>query len=157
MTTPSTVIPEALEETLLEMSGAINPATSKRWHPRELAAWLKSEHAVEVSHMAVWRCLTKVRRARAEVLREVLRERLLETLEFDWENLDVLSSELIELADKHRGEKTPKNFLAVVGELRKLALAKARTIGIRVEVDGEVDVTSGGKPFTVYLPSEDPK
>jgi len=134
MTPASTVIPEALEETLLEMSGAINPATSKRWEFRELAAWLKSEHGIECSRMAVWRCLAKVRRVRAEVLREVLRERLLETLEFDWENIDALSSELIEMADAHRGAKNPKNFLSIVSELRKLALAKARTVGIRVEV-----------------------
>lgn len=139
--TTSTVIPEALEEVLLEMSGAINPASSKRWNLRDLAAWLQSEHNLEVSHMAVQRCLTKLRRVRAALTREVLREVLLDSLTDDFASLDEMAAGLREMAEHHRDVKNPKAYVACVGELRKIAATKAR---IATGVDDEDKVTLSG-------------
>ena len=150
--TASTVIPEALEETLLEMSGALNPDTKRRWELRELAAWLKSAHGLTVSHMAVWRCLSKLRRARAALTREVLRERLLDTLEFDWENLDALAATIIEKADGMRDDKNPKGFLACVSELRKIAATKAR-IATGTDDDEKVTVSGNASSLAEFLGS----
>lgn len=150
--TASTVIPEALEETLLEMSGAINPDTKRRWELRELAAWLKTEHDITASHMAVWRCLSKLRRARAALTREILRERLLDTLAFDWENLDALATTIIEKADAMRDDKDPKGFLACVGELRKIAATKAR-IATGTDDDEKVTVSGSANSLAEFLGS----
>jgi len=140
MTPLSTVIPEALEETLLEMSGALNPATGKRWHPRELAVWLGAEHGIECSHMAVWRLLTKLRAARSALAREVLREQLLESLGTDFTALDDLAAGLVEMAEHHRDARNPKAYVACVGELRKIAATKAR---IATGTDDEKVTVSG--------------
>lgn len=137
----ATAIPEALEEVLTEMAGAINPATEKRWQLRELAAWLLAEHGVECSHSAVSRVVLKHRRARAALAREALRERLLESLSTDFDALDDMSAGLRELAEVHRDVKNPKAFVACVGEMRKIAAVKAH---IAVGTDSEDKINLSG-------------
>lgn len=154
--TTSVTIPEALEPELLRLAGELNPATSRRYTTRELAAWLKTTHGVECSHMAVVRCLRAQRAEIATELRELLREQLLSSMAAEWEALDGLSAEVLEDAAEHRKEKRTKEFLGCVAELRKIAATRARVAGVeRIEVSGEVDLTTGGKPFSLYLPAED--
>lgn len=151
MASHSTVIPEALEELLLQRAGEINPASGRRWQLRELAQWLLSQHGVECSHMAVQRCLTKLRRERSDALKEVLREELLTTLIADWARLDGLANDVYQRADLHSADKSPAKFLACVAELRKIAQTKLNAVA-RVDAEEEqVKVSGSPKGLAEFL------
>lgn len=132
----SAVIPEVLEEPLLQRAGEINIASGRRWGNRELAVWLRDVHRIDCSHMAVQRCLNRIRRERSDSLKELLREELLGGLVEDWKRLDAVAKDVYHRADLHAADDNPERFLACVGELRKLAQTK---IGAVAHVDADED------------------
>lgn len=139
----TTKIPEGLEEEVLELAGELNPETSRRWTLRELAAWLLEKHRVEVSHMAVGRLLARLRRERAEALRDALRAELAGTLGPQFQRLDELTTKLAARAtpDGKKGV-TVKELALIVDNVRKVLIAKARIAGFadRIELDANVNV-----------------
>lgn len=134
MASHSTVIPEALEEALLRRAGEINPGSGRRWTNADLAAWLLSAHGVTCSHMAVQRCLNKIRRERSTALKELLRDELLGGLVEDWKRLDLLAADVYTRADLHAADDDPARFLACVAELRKISATKVAAVA-RVDED----------------------
>lgn len=80
----SRAIPPDLEPEVLAKYG-------EGWRSRKIAEWLKVEHGVECSHAAVARIVAHARTERADVAKDVVREKLSKTLTTD---LDVLEAEL---------------------------------------------------------------
>lgn len=155
--TASTVIPEALEDALLEMSGSLNPTTSRRYTTRELSVWLRERHEVEASHTAVGRVLRRLRAEQTETRREVIRARLHEGLGRQLQVVDDVFDKLFGNFTATR--KRPLSTGAQVElseELRKITELKLRFSGIgeKVEHSGEVDMTTGGKALTFYVPQK---
>ncbi len=131
-------IPEHLIDLAAEMYGDRNPKTGRRWTFRDLAAWLREQHGLEVSRECVRRAVKPVRAERAELRREVLRERIAKTLP---DQLDTLDDLLVKLAADARKAK-PSARLDVVDVFRKALETKLRFSGVgeRVETEAEVHV-----------------
>lgn len=125
---PYSAIPEHLEGPLLTRAGEINPVSGRRWTNDELSRWLKEAHGVEAGRMSVQRCLSRLRRERAALLKEALTEDLLASLRDDWARLDLVAEDLYARAEELR-EKNPKAYVACLAEIRKIAATKALTLG----------------------------
>lgn len=149
--TGSNKIPEALEPELQARAGQLNPETARRWTTRELAAWLRKEHGVEVNHTTVGRCLQRLRAEAAAVRQAAARDALAKALR----------TSLRRLRDYERrlAEKVPENAkagtLASTMELQRRVVDTLAKHGLGEKVEAAVDVTSDGKALTVYLPAED--
>lgn len=155
---PYSAIPEHLEGPLLTRAGEINPTSGRRWTNDELSRWLKEAHGIDAGRMSVQRCLSRLRRERAALLKEALTEDLLASLRDDWARLDLAAEDLYALAQELRA-KNPKGFVACLAEVRKIAATKALTLG-RAEPPGESDELTlklkgqGAVTMTFYLPEK---
>lgn len=129
-------IPEHLIDLAAEMYGDRNPKTGRRWTFRDLAAWLREQHGLEVSRECVRRAVKPVRAERAELRREVLRERIAKTLP---DQLDTLDDLLVKLAADARKAK-PSARLDVVDVFRKALETKLRFSGVGERVESEAEV-----------------
>lgn len=150
----SSKIPESLHGKLCDLYGEIDHATKKRRGYRELSAWLLAEHQIEASREAVRYVVDPLRTERAELRREVLREKIAKTLAPQLETLDALMKMV---ADLRSGRKVAAGTkLKLLDEYRKAVDTKLKfaDVGERREVSGEVDVTSGGASLRFYLPRE---
>ena len=131
-------IPEHLVDLAAEMYGDRNPKTGQRWTFRDLAAWLREQHGLEVSRECVRRAVKPVRAERAELRREILRERIGASLS---DQLDTLDGLLVKLAADAQKAK-PALRLDLVDTYRKALETKLRFSGAgeRVETEAEVHV-----------------
>lgn len=151
MASHSTVIPEALEESLLRRAGEIDAASGRRWTNLALAQWLGTEHGVTCSHMAVQRCLNKIRRERSVALKELLRDELLGGLIDDWKRLDLLAADIYARADLHSADANPEKFLACVAELRKISATKIAAVARVDEADDRGEMKGAVKGLAEFL------
>jgi hypothetical protein len=131
-------IPEHLVDLAAEMFGDRNPRTGRRWTYRDLAAWLHAEHGLDVSRECVRRAVKPVRAERAELRREILRDRIGATLS---DQLDTLDALLVKLA-KDAQKAKPMQRVDLVDVYRKALETKLRFSGVgeRVEAEAEVHV-----------------
>jgi hypothetical protein len=144
------LIPEALDEELFALSREINPASGVRWKTRELAAWLWTTHGVKCSHMVVCRRLKLLRTTRERIQVEALKSVFAASAMDALRRLEVGQRRLIELVKSEKDtEAVAKAVTAQTGALRALADLAGASAPVRV------DVTSAGKPFALYLPTED--
>ena len=86
------VIPPALEPSILAKAGEGRTL-------REIAAWLKSDHGVECSHVSVQRIVKRAKIERAEVTRAVLQEKLGKSVTTDVDRLEKHARQLDKMAD----------------------------------------------------------
>lgn len=87
----ASTLPDDLVELLAEMYGEANPATNRRWNTRDLAAFCAlPPWGITTTHAAVQRAIKPLRELRAELTREVLKERINATLPTQLESLDQL-------------------------------------------------------------------
>ena len=103
MSTPPSLTDDLIE-TLADMRGQINPATGKRWTLRELAVWASAKVGREVGRMTIYRQTAPVRAERAQVAREVTRERITARLD---DQVGVLDTMVTALADDFARADTP--------------------------------------------------
>lgn len=151
----TTTLPQSLIELLAEMYGELNPATGRRWDQRALAAFCAlPPWNITTTHAAVGRAIRPLRELRAELTRDILRERLNAQLSTQIEGLDDLITKVVAKAR----EATPMVQRKGLDSVVKALNVKLRYSGVaaRFEVDGELDVKSDGKPLRIYLPAEQP-
>jgi len=118
--TPARGIPPELERAILEQAG-------KKRTTREISAWLAEEHGISVSHVTVGKFLRAAREERADVAKNVLREKLSGSLTSDIDRLERFARKCAILANKNKHD--PKAFVMLVGELRKITDTKLHYSG----------------------------
>lgn len=138
----SRTIPESLHGQLLDLYGEIDPATKKRRGYRELSAWLKAQGIV-ASREAVRFVVEPLRKERAEIRRDALRDKIAEKLPAQVDAIDKMLEKL--KRDVERAKTTrarARAFNAYRGAIdTKL---RAAGVGERVEFDGTLsgDITT---------------
>lgn len=130
-------IPESLHGELVDLYGEIDPATKKRRGYRELSTWLKAR-GIDASREAVRIVVEPLRRERAEIRRDALRDRIAEKLPDQLAALDKLLERL--KRDVERG-KTSRARARAFNAYRGAIDTKLRAAGIgeRVELDAHVE------------------
>lgn len=154
-TRPSRTIPESLQEQLAELYGEHDAKLARRRTYRDLAAWLREAHGIETSHQAVRRVVDPLRRERAELRRDALRERLTAQLAAQVDTLDDLMTKVAALTATGPKGKRPSagSVLKALDEFRKGLDTKLRFAGVgeRHEVSAE-DAEGGSVAMTFYVP-----
>lgn len=94
------------------------------WPHHQIAAWLLSEHQVEVSRQAISKLLARVQGERSQVAKAIVREHLARTLTPDLDLLDEQTANVRELAKSlfERAKKNSKRvprYLRVVEQIRR--------------------------------------
>jgi hypothetical protein len=130
-------IPEGLHEELFNLSLELNPATGLPYADKDIAAWLKAHHGIEVSHDAVTRCLRPYRREAREARLERMRVRASEDLPGRITTHGTLMDQLLVDA---KAAKTVAGRVRAIGEHRKGVEMLARI------ASGSVDVSVSGSP-----------
>jgi hypothetical protein len=109
----SRTIPEHLIDPILDKAAA-------REGTRAIAAWLGSEHGIEVSHASVARLLGKFRKERAEVTRDVVRSRLEPVVVSDLDRLGELRQEAADILKAAKEDDNGKLALQAIAEERAI-------------------------------------
>jgi hypothetical protein len=130
-------IPEGLHEELFNLSLELNPATGLPYADKDIAAWLKASHGIEVSHDAVTRCLRPYRREAREARLERMRVRASEDLPGRITTHGTLMDQLLVDA---KAAKTVAGRVKAIGEHRKGVEMLSRI------ASGSVDVSVSGSP-----------
>lgn len=130
-------IPEGLHEELFNLSLELNPATGLPYADKDIAAWLKAHHGIEVSHDAVTRCLRPYRREAREARLERMRVRASEDLPGRITTHGTLMDQLLVDA---KAAKTVAGRVKAIGEHRKGVEMLSRI------ANGSVDVSVSGSP-----------
>lgn len=140
MSSGRTKIPDALHAPILELAGSLHPETRTRWTGAQLAAWLASEHGIDVCQRTVNNLLRSLRHELAQGLQDEARAALLCKLTAQ---VDAFDDEMEALL--HDLRTTPKVKLsarAEVVEIYRRALdTKLRWAGIGEKVTVEADVS----------------
>jgi len=145
----SRVIPSSYHAEIQQLRSQTNPATGLRWTSREVAAYLRETHGVRCSHMAVIRLEAALSEWGDALIAQALREEMRDEVGPMKARLVAASKRL---ADKVANEEDTSKIAAGVRALSGVVDSFAKLGGVAAPV--AIDVTSGGKPLTLYLPDE---
>lgn len=136
MSSVSTLSDELIDQ-LAEMYGEINPATTRRWTLRQLAAWATEKIGRRVERQAIERAIKPVRAERAQIAREVARERIARELP---QQLDVLDTMITSLAADFTAAGTPAARRDALDAYQKGLALKLRYSGVgeAIELSGDL-------------------
>lgn len=140
MSSGRTKIPEELFGAILDLAGSLHPETRSRWTGAQIAAWLASEHGIDVCQRTVTNLLRSLRHELAQGLQDEARAALLGKLTAQVDAFDDLLDGL--LADMNTAPKLKLSDRAEVVEIYRRALdTKLRWAGIGEKVTVEADVS----------------
>lgn len=135
---------------VLERLKSIDPSTGKPYTSRSVAAWLRSAHDVKTTYRSVLRLHAAVTERGEALIVAALREELRDAVAPALARLKRASKRLDTLAAR---SKSVKDLAAATNAMTRALHEVAHLGGVAAPVT--VDVTSGGKPLTVYVPAED--
>ncbi len=137
------VIPESLHVVLFELYGEHDARLARRRTYRDLSTWLLETHGISASHTAIRRVVEPLRRERAELRRDALRERLTAQLASQVDTLDDLMVKVAALVTSSGKKKpSPSTVLDALDMYRRAVETKARFSGVgesvKVDLEGEL-------------------
>lgn len=132
-----TTLPDELIDLLAEMYGEVNPATKKRWTLRQLAVFASEKAGRRIERPVVERAIKPVRAERAQMAREVARERIARELPAQ---LDTLDTMIGALATDFTDAKTPAARRDALDAYQKGLALKLRYSGVgeAIELSGDL-------------------
>lgn len=139
---PSRTIPAALHAAVVARLGEVDPATSKPYTSRAVAAWLQAEHRITCSHMAVLRARAAVDARGEAMLVAALREQLRDAVAPALVRLKRATKRLDTLA---RQSKSVKDLAAATNAMTRSLHEIAHLGGVAAPL--KIDLTSGGDPL----------
>lgn len=145
----SRTIPARLHAPTLERLRETNPDTLRPYTCTEVAGWLGETHGTPVSRQAVQRLRAAHEKHTAAQVHAALREEIAEKVPALLGKVDRAARRVATLVGT---EKNTQRAAAALNALTR-ALHELATLG-GVAAPIAVDLTSGGKPFALYLPDE---
>lgn len=121
-------IPPALESAVLERS-------AQGMGQREIAAWLKAEHGISISHTSVGRLIRAVTDERRETTQHAVAEAVAKSATSDLDILGALQSDLRAMWDEAKapdsktGKRDIKTALPVADRLHAVTATKLKAAG----------------------------
>jgi hypothetical protein len=149
----TTSIPDDVIDHLVALYGAHNPKTGRRTTIRDLTGIATEMCGRSISRSMVERVINPIRAERAQIAREVARERITETLP---KQLDALDDMLTKVALDFTSAEDPEGRSKALDSYHKGLALKMRFSGVgeSVDVSGAVDLTSEGQRLNFFVPQK---